>query len=216
MISAKLSLFVFLFIPISGYIISIVGKNLRAKSKSAQEQNGIQISILDETLGGLKVVKGFNAEKIFIDKFNSSLGKLFRLSNSIGNKNNLATPLSEFLGILTIAVLLWYGGQLVIIDQSLKPTTFIAFIALAYTILTPAKAISKASYQVKSGLAAAERVFDVLEVENTITDKENAQSKTSFDSSITIENINFKYEEENILKNFSLEVPKGKAKVPPH
>jgi subfamily B ATP-binding cassette protein MsbA len=211
MISAKLSLFVFLFIPISGYIISIVGKNLRAKSKSAQEQNGIQISILDETLGGLKVVKGFNAEKIFIDKFNSSLGKLFRLSNSIGNKNNLATPLSEFLGILTIAVLLWYGGQLVIIDQSLKPTTFIAFIALAYTILTPAKAISKASYQVKSGLAAAERVFDVLEVENTITDKENAQSKTSFDSSITIENINFKYEEENILKNFSLEVPKGKT-----
>jgi subfamily B ATP-binding cassette protein MsbA len=211
MISAKLSLFVFLFIPISGYIISIVGKNLRAKSKSAQEQNGIQISILDETLGGLKVVKGFNAEKIFIDKFNSSLGKLFRLSNSIGNKNNLATPLSEFLGILTIAVLLWYGGQLVIIDQSLKPTTFIAFIALAYTILTPAKAISKASYQVKSGLAAAERVFDVLEVENTITDKENAQSKTSFDTSITIENINFKYEEENILKNFSLEVPKGKT-----
>jgi subfamily B ATP-binding cassette protein MsbA len=93
----------------------------------------------------------------------------------------------------------------------LKPTTFIAFIALAYTILTPAKAISKASYQVKSGLAAAERVFDVLEVENTITDKENAQSKTSFDTSINIENINFKYEEENILKNFSLEVPKGKT-----
>ena len=186
-------------------------KNLKLKSTKAQEENGVQISILDETLSGLKVVKGFNSENIFISKFNTSLNRLLRLSNSIGNKNNLASPLSEFLGILTIATLLWYGGQLVIVDKSLAPTTFIAYIALAYTILTPAKAISKASYQVKSGLAAAERVFDVLEVENNITDKENAIIKTSFENSIQIENINFRYEEENVLKNFSLEVPKGKT-----
>jgi subfamily B ATP-binding cassette protein MsbA len=210
-ISPKLTLFVFLFIPISGLIISRVGKNLKLKSTKAQEENGVQISILDETLSGLKVVKGFNSENIFISKFNTSLNRLLRLSNSIGNKNNLASPLSEFLGILTIATLLWYGGQLVIVDKSLAPTTFIAYIALAYTILTPAKAISKASYQVKTGLAAAERVFSLLEQDNAITDKENAIIKTSFENSIQIENINFRYEEENVLKNFSLEVPKGKT-----
>jgi ATP-binding cassette, subfamily B, bacterial MsbA len=211
LISAKLTLFVFLFIPISGIVISRVGKNLKAKSTKSQEQNGIQISILDETLSGLKVVKGFNAEGKFIAKFNASLQRLLRLSNSIGNKNNLASPLSEFLGILTIAVLLWYGGQLVIVDKSLAPTTFIAYIALAYTILTPAKAISKASYQVKGGLAAAERVFSVLEEENTIQNKPDAIVKTSFEKSIRLENINFAYQEENVLTNFSIEIPKGKT-----
>ncbi|HOD10618.1 MAG TPA: ABC transporter ATP-binding protein, partial [Flavobacterium sp.] len=211
LISAKLTLFVFLFIPISGFIISRVGKNLKSKSTRAQEENGIQISILDETLSGLKVVKGFNSENIFISKFNTSLNRLQRLSNSIGNKNNLASPLSEFLGILTIAVLLWYGAQLVIVEQSLKPTTFMAYIALAYTILTPAKAISKASYQVKGGLAAAERIFVLMEQENTITDKPDAVEKETFNDKITIENINFKYEDENVLKNFSLVVPKGKT-----
>jgi ATP-binding cassette, subfamily B, bacterial MsbA len=210
-ISAKLTLFVFLFIPISGFIISKVGKNLKAKSTKAQEENGIQISILDETLSGLKVVKGFNSENIFISKFNTSLDRLLRLSNSIGNKNNLASPLSEFLGIVTIAVLLLYGGQLVIVDKSLAPTTFIAYIALAYTILTPAKSISKASYQVKTGLAAAERVFSLVEQENNIVNKPDAIVKESFEKSITIENIHFKYEEETVLKNFSLEVPKGKT-----
>ena len=119
--------------------------------------------------------------------------------------------MSEFLGIITIAVLLWYGGQLVIIDKSLAPTTFIAYIALAYTILTPAKAISKASYQVKTGLAAAERVFSLMEQKNTITDKEKAIIKNTFDDQIKIENINFRYEAENVLKSFSLEIPKGKT-----
>lgn len=208
-ISAKLTLFVFLFIPISGFIISRVGKNLKTKSTRAQEENGLQISILDETLSGLKVVKGFNSENVFISKFNLSLKRLLRLSNSIGNKNNLASPLSEFLGILTIAVLLWYGAQLVIVDKSLSPTTFIAYIALAYTILTPAKAISKASYQVKTGLAAAERVFTLMEEKNAITDKLDAIEKNTFEDNIHIDNINFRYEKENVLKNFSLDVKKG-------
>lgn len=210
-ISAKLTLFVFLFIPISGFIISRVGKNLKHKSTRAQEENGLQISILDETLSGLKVVKGFNSENIFISKFNLSLKRLLRLSNSIGNKNNLASPLSEFLGILTIAVLLWYGAQLVIVDKSLSPTTFIAYIALAYTILTPAKAISKASYQVKTGLAAAERVFTLMEEKNAITDKLDAIEKNTFEDNIHIDNINFRYEKENVLKNFSLDVKKGQT-----
>ncbi len=210
-ISPKLTIFVFAFIPISGFIISRVGKNLKAKSVKAQHENGIFISILDETLGGLKVVKGYNAEESFTNKFNDSINRLLNLSNSIGNKNNLASPLSEFLGIITIATLLWFGAQLVVEEQLLSSAAFITYIALAYTILTPAKAISKASYQVKTGLAAAERVFTLLEQENTITDTENAVDKTSFVDKIILENINFRYESENVLKDFSLVIPKGKT-----
>ena len=119
--------------------------------------------------------------------------------------------MSEFMGILVIGVLLVYGGNLVLVEGSLKGSNFITYIGLAYNILTPAKAISKASYAVKNGLAAAERVFEVLEVENTITNKENAIVKETFTDKISIENINFSYAEENVLKNFSLEIPKGKT-----
>jgi subfamily B ATP-binding cassette protein MsbA len=216
-ISFKLTLFVFVFIPISGFVISKIGKSLKGKSKRAQDENGYLISVVEETLGGLKVVKSYNAEGAFTNKFNNSIHRLYRLTNSIGRKNNLSSPMSEFMGIVVIAILLWYGGNMVLVETFangaplLEGSKFIAYMGLAYNILTPAKAISKASYQVKSGLAAAERVFDVLEVENTITDKENAIVKTSFDNSIAIENIHFKYEDENVLKNFSLEVPKGKT-----
>ena len=210
-ISLKLTLFVFIFIPISGFIISRIGKNLKSKSTLAQQESGLFISILDETLGGLKIVKSYNAENAFVQKFNSSIDRLKRLSNSIGNKNNLASPLSEFLGILTIAVLLWYGGQMVLVEGTLASTSFIAYIALAYTILTPAKNISKASYQVKTGLAAAERVFTLMEEENTITNNKNAIAKTTFDDKITIENVNFAYQKDAVLKNFSITIPKGKT-----
>ena len=210
-ISTKLTLFVFIFIPISGLIISRIGKNLKAKSKKAQQETGYFISILDETLGGMKVVKSYNAENLFISKFNESIKKLQQLSNSIGNKSNLASPMSEFLGILTIAVLLYYGGYMVLVDKTLESTAFIGYIALAYTILTPAKNISKASYQVKTGLAAAERVFTLMEEENTIISKQNAVHKDTFESIISLEKINFRYKEENILKDFSLEIPKGKT-----
>ncbi|WP_300977790.1 ABC transporter ATP-binding protein, partial [Flavobacterium sp.] len=210
-ISAKLTLFVLVFIPLSGLIISKIGKNLKSKSLKVQNENGLLISIVEESLSGLKVVKSYNAEASLKNKFNNSITRLLHLSNSIGNKNNLASPLSEFLGITTIAVLLWYGGNLVLVDKTLDGASFIVYLTLAYNILTPAKAISKASYQVKNGLAAAQRVFEVLEVENEITSKENAIQKQTFESSIAIKNINFKYEDENVLKDFSLEVKKGQT-----
>ena len=216
-ISFKLTLFVFIFIPISGFIITKIGKTLKVKSKKAQDENGYLISIVEETLGGLKVVKSYNSEGTFREKFNNSIERLYKLSNSIGVKNNLSSPMSEFMGIVVIAILLWYGGNMVLVEKFacgaplLEGSKFLAYMGLAYNILTPAKAISKASYQVKSGLAAAERVFDVLEVENTITNKSNAIVKGTFTDKITIENINFKYEDENVLKNFSLEVSKGKT-----
>ena len=210
-ISVKLTLFVLIFMPISGWIISKLAKNLRAKSLEAQKESGLLISIVDETLGGLKVIKSYNAEPNFKDRFNDSVTRLLNLTNSIGSKNNLATPLSEFLGVTTIAILLFYGGNLVLIEKTLDGSAFIVYLTLAFNILTPAKAISKASYSVKNGLAAAERVFEVLEVENEITSKENAIQKNVFESNITIKDVNFKYEDENVLKHFSLEVKKGQT-----
>ena len=203
--------------PVAGILISKIGKSLRTKSERVQAENGYLISIVEESLSGLKVVKSYNAEQSFQDKFNNSVSRILNLSNSIGKKNNLATPLSEFLGIITICVLLWFGGQMVLTDKLpngkalLDGAKFLAYMGLAYNILTPAKAISKASYQVKGGLAAAQRVFDVLEVENEITSKDNAIQKNTFESSIAIKNINFKYEDENVLKDFSLEVKKGQT-----
>jgi subfamily B ATP-binding cassette protein MsbA len=210
-ISLKLTLFVLIFMPISGWIISKVAKNLRAKSLQAQRESGFLISIVDETLGGLKVIKSYNAEPTFKGRFNDSVTRLLNLTNSIGSKNNLATPLSEFLGVTTIAILLFYGGNLVLVEKTLDGSAFIVYLTLAFNILTPAKAISKASYSVKNGLAAAERVFEVLEVENEIISKKNAIDKNTFDSDITIKNVNFKYEEETVLKDFSLQVKKGQT-----
>lgn len=208
-ISWELTIFVFIFIPISGFIISKIGKSLKSQSSRAQYENGYLISVVEETLSGLKIVKSYNAEGFFSKTFNDSINRLYQLSNSIGKKNNLASPMSEFLGILVISVLLFYGGNLVLVDKSLDGSLFIAYIGLAYNILTPAKAISKASYQVKNGLAAAERVFEVLEVENKIQDKENASNLGRFNSLIDIKNINFSYDVDPVLKNFSLKIPKG-------
>ncbi|TDE53718.1 ABC transporter ATP-binding protein [Flavobacterium sp. GT3P67] len=216
-ISFKLTLFVFIFIPLSGLLISKIGKSLRSKSEKVQYENGYLISIVEESLSGLKVVKSYNAESNFKQKFNDSVTRVLKLSNSIGKKNNLATPLSEFLGIITICILLWFGGKMVLADTLpngkalLDGAKFLAYMGLAYNILTPAKAISKASYSVKNGLAAAQRVFEVLEVNNEITDSENAIKKLAFEDSIAIKNINFRYEDENVLKDFSLNVKKGQT-----
>jgi len=210
-ISVKLTLFVFIFIPVSGYIISLIGKQLKKKSTRAQQEQGIFLSTIEETLGGLKVVKGYNSEKYFNRIFQESTQRFFVLSNSIGNRQNLASPASEFMGIMVIAILLWYGGHMVLIEKTLNGASFIAYMGLAYNILTPAKSISKASYAIKRGNAAAERVLEILEQENTIKSKIDALKKDSFESNITIKNINFKYEDDDVLKDFSLEVKKGQT-----
>ncbi|WP_409415655.1 ABC transporter ATP-binding protein [Flavobacterium sp. PS2] len=210
-ISPQLTLFVFIFIPVSGYIISLIGKQLKKQSTKAQQEQGTFLSTIEETLGGLKVVKGYNSENYFNGVFQNSTQRFFKLSNSIGNRQNLASPASEFMGIMVIAILLWYGGQMVLIEKTLNGASFIAYMGLAYNILTPAKAISKASYGVKRGNAAAERVLEILDQENPITSKVDAIEKTTFDSNIAIKNINFKYENENVLKDFSLDIKKGQT-----
>ncbi|NEV94031.1 ABC transporter ATP-binding protein [Psychroflexus sp. YR1-1] len=211
LISWELTVFVFIFIPISGFIISMIGKSLKKKSDRVQEEQGQFLSILEETLGGLKIIKGFNAESIFYNKFKASTQKFYDFSNKLLNRQNLASPASEFLGISVIAVLLWYGGRMVLIDGTLDGSTFIAYMGLAYNILTPAKGISKASYNVKKGNAAAERVLEILETDNTIQDKEDAVTKDAFTSELTFDQVSFRYEKEYVLKNFSATVKKGKT-----
>lgn len=211
MISVKLTVFVFIFIPISGYIISLVGKQLKKKSTRAQQEQGHILSTIEETVGGLKVIKGYNAENHFTTIFRNSTAKYFKLSNSIINRQNLASPLSEIMGISVIATLLWYGGHMVLVEESLKGGAFITYMGLAYNILTPAKAISKASYGVKKGNAAAERILEVLEQENPITDKPDAIEKHDFENGISIAHVDFAYSDRKVLEDFSLEIPKGQT-----
>jgi len=210
-ISWQLTIFVFLFLPIAGFIISRIGKSLKAKSLKAQQESGQLISIVEETLSGLKVIKSYNAETNFSNKFNGSIKRLLNLSNNIGNKNNLAGPLSETMGIITIAILLWYGGSLVLVDKAIEGVEFLVFMGLAYNILTPAKAISKASYRVKNGMAAAERVFEIMDQETSIPDLPNAKEANGFNNDIELKNISFKYEDDYVLNDFSLKIPKGKT-----
>lgn len=210
-ISPKLTFFVFLFIPISGFIISKIGKHLKKHSEKVQNEQGVFLSTLEETLTGLKVIKGFNAESLFNKKFQESTTRFFNFSNVLGHRQNLASPTSEFLGIATISVLLWYGGNMVLVEQTLSGGAFIGYMALSYQILTPAKAISKASYKVKSGNAAADRVLTVLNTASPLNDKITAQEKNSFKDNIDIKNVSFKYDDDYVLKDFSVNVPKGKT-----
>lgn len=211
LISVKLTLFVFIFVPISGFLISLIGKSLKRKSDRVQKEQGLFLSLIEETLGGLKIIKAFNSENTFIAKFKESTNRFFTYSNTLLNRTNLASPASEFLGITVIAILLWYGGRLVLIEHALAGEDFIAYMGLAYNILTPAKAISKASYRVKKGNAAAERVLEILDTDNPLKDLPDAVSISDFKEAITFDSISFKYEEDYVLKDFSLIVPKGKT-----
>lgn len=209
--SVQLTLFVFIFLPIAGFIISLIGKQLKRKSNLAQEENGHFLSIVEETLSSLKIVKGFNAESKFYDRFQQSTNRLKEILNSLINRQNLASPTSEFLGIFVIVVILWFGGNMVLVEESLDAATFIAFLGLAYNILTPAKQISKATYSVKKGDAAAERILQVLETPSTITDHPDAVDKKNFESGIEISNVDFAYEDDKVLKQFSINVKKGET-----
>ncbi|MGC1205976.1 MAG: ABC transporter ATP-binding protein [Flavobacteriaceae bacterium] len=213
-ISPQLTLFVFIFIPIMSIIISRIGKSLKRKSDRVQKEQGTFLSTLEETLTGLRIIKGFNAEEKFNEKFQESTSRFYHFSNKLLNRQNLASPASEFLGICMIAVILWYGGSLVLnkdVNLALDSTSFLIYMGLAYNILTPAKAISRGLYNIKKGGAAAERIQEIIDTPNPLKDRENAIIKTSFDSEIEFKNISFKYQDDYVLKNFSLIIPKGKT-----
>lgn len=207
-ISTELTLFIILFIPISGFFISIIGKKLKKDSTEVQKGQSDFLSILDETINGQKIIKSFLAESFFIKKFNSINYLLFKFSNKVINRKNLAAPFSEFMGILVIGILLWYGGKMVLINESLSGTTFIVFMGLAYNILTPAKNLSKSFYSIKKGSAAAERVFEIVNIKEN--DKEKKLKKIDdFKSEIKFENVTFSYDSNVILDSVSFKLKKG-------
>lgn len=213
-ISPQLTLFVFIFIPVMGIIISRIGKSLKRKSDRVQKEQGVFLSTLEETLTGLRIIKGFSAENKFNEKFQESTSRFYNFSNKLMNRQNLASPTSEFLGICMISVILWYGGNLVLNGNAssiLDGSTFLVYMGLSYNILTPAKAISRGLYNIKKGGAAAERIQEIIDTPNPLKDNENAIIKDSFDKDIIFNNISFKYEDEYVLKDFSLTIPKGKT-----
>lgn len=208
--SAKLTLFVFLFLPISGFIISAVGKRLKAQSLEAQKETGHFLSFLEETLSGLKVIKAFNAEKNLAQKFVDSTQRFKTIMTSVLQRKGLASPFSEFLGVAVVITVLWYGGSLVFGNNSnLTPQGFMGYIGLFYTIIQPVKAITTVNYNIKKGNAAAERIFEILDIKNPISDKPNAQNIDGLTESIVFNNISFKYEDDYVLEDFNLKVLKG-------
>ena len=209
--SVKLTLFVLIFIPMSGGMISQIGKSLKRRSDRVQKEQGEFLSLLEETIGGIKIIKAFNAENAFVKKFKQSTTRFFDFSNRLLNRQNLASPISEFLGILVISVLLWYGGKMVLIDQSLNGAIFLSYLGLAYNILTPAKGISKAYYNIKKGDAAAMRVLEILEAKDDMEDTADAVEIESFKKEIKFDDVSFSYEQNPVLENFSLEIKKGQT-----
>jgi subfamily B ATP-binding cassette protein MsbA len=178
----------------------------------AQQETGNFLSFIEETLTGLRVIKGFNAEAKIEKKFTDSTTKFRNLMTNVLHRKTLASPMSEFLGSATIIAILWFGGRLVLGENSdMKPQEFFGYIGLFYLVLNPAKAISTAFYNIQKGNASAERILNVLNTKNTIIDKPNAPRKETFTNNITFENISFKYKDEYVLKDFSLTIEKGKT-----
>ena len=209
-ISPELTLFVILFIPISGFIISIIGKKLRKDSKEVQQQQSNFLSMIDETISGQKVIKSFLSESFFDQKFDSINKMLYKYSNRVINRKNLAGPFSEFMGILVIGVLLWFGGKMVLINETISGTTFIVFMGLAYNILTPAKNLSKSFYSIKKGNAAAERVFEIIEFKLD-NDSNRDQLLETFKDKIEFKNVDFSYGQSKILDKISFTIKKGQS-----
>ena len=210
-ISPELTLFVILFIPISGFIISIIGKRLRKDSKEVQQQQSNFLSIIDETISGQKVIKSFLSESFFSRKFDKINHLLYKYSNKVINRKNLAGPFSEFMGILVIGVLLWFGGRMVLVSESISGTTFIVFMGLAYNILTPAKNLSKSFYSIKKGNAAAERVFEIIEYDKYSNDGTRNIEIEEFKDKISFQDLEFSYGESKILDGITFTIKKGES-----
>lgn len=210
-ISWQLTLFVFILLPVAGYVMGQVGKKLKRKSFEGQQQWGYLMSQIEETLGGLRVIKAFNAEKKIQDRFEKSNETFRRLTNRIYRRQQLAHPMSEFLGTATIAIVLWYGGTLILSSNSpIDASTFIYYLVIFYSIINPAKDLSKASYAIQKGLASMDRVDKILKAESDINDPENPKP-IALNESIRYQDVWFKYQHEWVLKGIDLTIPKGRT-----
>ena len=208
-ISGQLTLFVLIFIPISGFVISTIGKQLRKKSDSVQKEQGYFMALIDETLNGQKIIKTFNAKRFFNRRFQAATQRFYHFSNALLHRNNMASPLSEFMGIAIIGVLLWYGGNMVLVAGTLKGTTFFAYMGLAYNILTPAKGISKSLFSLRKGDAAAARLIELLEAPTKVEEAPEPITMNGLEKEIKFDQVSFCYGATEVLANFNLTIKKG-------
>ena len=210
-ISWQLTLFVFILLPLAGYIMGQVGKKLKKKSLEAQQQWGALMSQVEETLGGLRIIKAFNAEAKIRNRFEQT-NEMFRQTiTRVYRRQQMAHPMSEFLGTATIAIVLWYGGSLILSNHStIDAPTFIYYLVIFYSIINPAKDLSKAAYAIQKGLASMTRIDKILMAETDIKDPVSPKA-VAFGKSICYNHVWFRYQNEWILKDIELEIPKGKT-----
>lgn len=210
-ISWQLTLFVFILLPLAGYIMGQVGKKLKKKSLAAQQQWGALMSQIEETLGGLRIIKAFNAEAKIRNRFEQT-NEMFRQTiTRVYRRQQMAHPMSEFLGTATIAIVLWYGGSLILSNHStIDAPTFIYYLVIFYSIINPAKDLSKAAYAIQKGLASMTRIDKILMAETDIKDPVSPKA-VAFGKSICYNHVWFRYQNEWILKDIELEIPKGKT-----
>ncbi|MCK9618225.1 MAG: ABC transporter ATP-binding protein/permease [Lentimicrobiaceae bacterium] len=211
-LSPTLSLFVFILLPFTSLVIGRLGKNLRKRSKWGQEKVGGLLSIIDETLGGMRIVKAFTAEEKMKERFTSLNVSYTNLMNKVYRRTYLATPLTEFLGTAIVVLAMWYGGSLVLSHSaSLNAEILISYLLVFAQIINPAKSFSTARYNIKKGLASADRVNEVLNSDDKIVEKPDAKPVSGFSQMVEYRNVSFKYEKEYVLKNINLKVEKGKT-----
>lgn len=212
LISPMLTLFVLVLLPVSALVIGQIGKNLRKTSAKGQEQMGSLMSMLEETISGLRIIKAFNAQKKMENGFSDKNEQYTRTMNRITRKRYLASPLSEFMGAIVIVVLLSFGGNMVLNGSSpLNAAGFMAYIAIFSQLMTPAKSFSTAFYHIQKGLASFDRVDDILKVDKLIKNSDKPKEIKSFKSRIEYKRITFSYEEKPVLKNVSLSINKGET-----
>lgn len=209
-ISYKLTLFIIIFLPIAGFVISRISSGLKKRSKLGQENVGNMLSMTEESLYGLRIIKSFNAQQFILERFKAQSGYLYRLMLGVNRRVFMASPVSEFLGVVATAGVLLYGGRLVLGNEIL-PDVFIGYLILFSQLISPFKSISKAIYDSSQGIAALNRVDAVLNQEEKIVDSPNALEKLSFKNEISFENIHFKYDEQEILNNISFQIPHGET-----
>ena len=209
-ISYKLTLFIIIFLPIAGFVISRISSGLKKRSKLGQENVGNMLSMTEESLYGLRIIKSFNAQQFILERFKDQSGYLYRLMLGVNRRVFMASPVSEFLGVVATAGVLLYGGRLVLGNEIL-PDVFIGYLILFSQLISPFKSISKAIYDSSQGIAALNRVDAVLNEEEKIVDSPNALEKLIFKNEISFENIHFKYDEQEILNNISFQIPHGET-----
>lgn len=212
-ISWQLTLFVLILLPIAGLLIGRIGRSLKRASTHGQEQNAEILTQIDETLGGLRVIKAFNAESKLIRRFQVLINETRSTFNRINRRYYLAHPVSEFLGTALIALLLWFGGLLILGDNSnIDAATFIYYLVIFYSIINPAKDLSKATYGIRRGMASLERIDRILDAESNIKEVDNPQQIVNFQSVIRYEDVCFAYQSDRqVLKHICLDIHKGQT-----